>query len=542
MSTSFHGSSSQDDFSRGSQTSNGKRDEFQGESQPTTDGNSGRGILSLREFLTEAVFVGAEDICVSRCVNRANQCQPGDVFIPQHTAAGDEHDHIEEAIRRGAVAVVAERLLPVSIPQCLVENTRHVFGRVCQALAGHPSQRMLTIGVVGTHGKTTTALYVAAMLKRLGGAVAYYTSLGASDTTGCDRTATRPPAAKKLAKWMQNSERAGAPAAIVELSPSMLQNEVTAGVEFDLIILTGLRPGQFRGTPSHRDMNDLLASVAENMKPHAMLLYNADDALASQWAESSGLDCVSYGIDAAEHVRAKRLSRYGGEQQLLTMAGNLLMPLTLKIPGDHVARAAMAAVATSWMFDFSIPEAIAGIEALDSIPGRMQRLSQAVDVPVYVDAGESPDRVAVALHSLRQHQMGPTTVVMDLGCRLDPQWRQRLGEVLDKGADRVVLSAADMSADAAQSVAMDVLGGFRSPGRVQVIADRAAAIRWAINHANEGAILLAGCGVEGWTDRDGTPTTDEAIAKEAVSQKNRTVPMPSLSIFPPSQPTAFFLK
>lgn len=518
MSTSFHG-------------------DFSGEKRPQAGAQSG--TVSLRGFLREAVFVGAEDIIVSRCTPRASLCRPGDVFIPQHSATGDEHEQVEEAIRRGAVAVVTERLLPVTIPQCLVDDTREVYGRVCQALVGNPSQRMLTIGVVGTHGKTTTALFVAAMLKRLGGAVAYYTSLGASDSTACDRSATRPPAARKLASWMEQCDLAGAPAMIIELTPNMLRQQVAVGVEFDVLMVTGMRPSQLRSAPSQSELSILLSQLAGNLKPHGMVLYNADDALAGQWAENSGLDCVDYGLDAAQAVRAKRLGRCGSEQTLLTMTGNLIMPLTLKIPGDHVARAALGAVGLAWMFDFSVPEAVAGIEALATIPGRMQRIPQAVDVPVLIDAAQTPDRVAVALHALRQHQLGPTTVVMDLGLRLDTRWRQRLGEVLDKGADRVVLSASDFSAETAQSIAMDVLGGFRSPGRVQVIPDRSAAIRWAVDHTEVGTILLAGCGMEGWTDRDGVPTTDELIAKQAVGKKNSQVKFPSLSIYPPAESTPF---
>lgn len=509
---------------------------FPGEGQSRTDDSDSQ--ISLRSFLYEAVFVGAEDITVRRCVNRADKCQPGDVFIPNSTSAIDEHDKAEEAIRRGAVAIVAERILPVSVPQCLVDDTADVYARVCQALSGNPSQRMLTIGIVGTYGKTTTALFVAAMLKRLGGAVAYYTSLGASDSTECDRTSTRPPAARKLAKWMERADKAGSPAAIVELTPTMLANQVTAGVDFDLIIVTGLRNSQLRGSYSQRDTTRMLDKLTDESE--AVVLYNADDAFVAQWAENSSLRAVSYGIDASQDVRAKRLSRSGGEQQLLAMTGNMLMPLTLKMPGDHVARAAMAAIATSWIFEFSVPAAIAGVESLTSIPGRMQRISQSVEIPVYIDAGQTPDRAAVALHALRQHQLGESTIVLDLDSRLDPKWRQRLGEVLDKAAHRVVLSASQLAPAAAQAVAMDVLGGFTAPGRVQVIPNREAAIQWAIDNTDSGCVLLSGCGVATWTDRDGEPVTDELIAKRAVSNRNQRPAMPNLSIFPPSEPTAFF--
>lgn len=513
--------------------------------QPSNSGNSSGDrsqpkSVKLRDLLPNAVFVGAEDIEAKRVVHRADECRAGDVFVPQHTANRDEHDRVEEAIQNGAVAVVAERLLPVSIPQCLVEDTQETYGVLCQQLAGCPSDRMLTIAVVGSAGKTTTALFVSSMLKSLGGAVAYSTSLGVSNSERCDRLSSHPASAEELAKWLQDADLAGSPAAVIELSPAMLRNQVSAGVEFDLVILTGMRGGQSRNALSARNYASLLDRLLAGLKSHGMLLYNADDAQAALWAQRSEVAAISYGFDGAEHVRAKRLSRNGGEQQFLAMTGNMLMPVTLPVPGDHAARCALAAVATAWMFDFSVPRAIAGIEKLKSIPGRMQRISSAVEVPVFVDAADTPDRLAVAVHALRQHHLGPATVVMDLDNSLDPKWRQRLGEVLDKSAQKVVLTGSGMSPEAVQSMAMDVLGGFESPGQVNVIPDREAAIHWAVNRSNQGSILLAGRGQASWLNREGEPLTDEMIATAAVAAKNTASSAPALAIFPPSDPEAFF--
>ncbi len=495
--------------------------------------------VSLRTLLREAVFVGAEDIHARRCVHKADQCKIGDIYVPIQGSTSDGHDDVEEAVRRGAAAVVAERLLPVAVPQCLVDSTPIAYGKICQALAGHPSRRMLTIGVVGTHGKTTTALYLSAMLKKLGGQVAYYTSLGASDSTSCDRSAVRPPATQKLAKWLKQADLAGAPAAVIELAPSMLQNHITSGVEFDLLVVTGMRPSQLRGAQNLKNSQHSLEEVVNQMKSHGMLLYNADDAYATRWAGKSSLPAVGYGLDASQNVRAKRLSRAGGEQQLLTVVGNTIMPLTLKMPGDHIARAALAGVAAGWMFELPVGEAIAGVESLQMIPGRMQRVVQSVDVPLYIDAGETPDRVAIALHALKQHQLGPTTAVVDVSSRLHPQWRGRLGEVLDRASSRVVLSASGCSAANAQAVIMDVLGGFRSPGRVEVIANREAAIRWAVKRTDAGSILLSGCGSMPWLDAQDELSSDEIIAKSALESKNYCPVAPLLGIFPPTSPTPF---
>jgi UDP-N-acetylmuramoyl-L-alanyl-D-glutamate--2,6-diaminopimelate ligase len=512
-------------------------------SLPSRDGGQSSNVsrmVSLRDFLKEAVFVGARDIEVRRCTNRADRCRPGDVFVPDHSARGDESDRAEEAVRRGAVAIVTERLLPVSIPQCLVEDTRIVYGRLCQALAGHPSQRMLTIGVVGSHGKTTTALYIAAALKRLAGGVAYYTSLGSSDSQTCDRSSTRAPGTAKLAGWMQRADSAGAPAAIVELSDAMLCGRVDSGVEFDLIVITGMRTGQMRGCPSGAQAAQMHRRLLESLKSHGVVLVNGDDASAVAFAESVEAPIAYYGLDAGKQVRGKRLQRWGGEQQILTVVGNMLMPMTLKTPGDHFARAALAAVATSWIMDLPVPETISAVESLEAVPGRMQRLPQSIDVPIYIDQGQSPDRVAVALHALKSHQLGPATVVMDLSSQLASQWRIRLGEVLDKGAQCVVLSGSDLSPEATRNLAMDVLGGCRHPGRVQIIPDRKSAIEWSIANTDQGCILLSGCGTTGWVNRSGETTNDEQVARAAVTQANCRSAALKLSIFPPNAPSQFF--
>ncbi len=505
-------------------------------SRPCFDGE-----ISLRSLLERAVFVGAEDIVARHCVGKAELCRPGDLFVPQSFSGRDEHEAIHEAIARGASAVVAERLLPVSIPQCLVEDNRIAYGLINQALAGSPSLRMLTIAVVGTHAKTTTALFISSMLKGIGGSVAYYTSLGSSDSLTCDRTTTVQPSARKLADWMRRADRAGSPSIVLEVGQAMLQHQVTAGVELDLLVLTGLRAGQHRGSAASKRYQMWIDETAERMKPHGMILYNADDATATQWAMNTDRTAIGYGLDASEHIRGKRLSRAGGQQQILVRAGNTLMPMTLNMPGDHVARAALAAVAAGWMFDFPISELIHHVEKLQTIPGRMQRVPTSVDVPVFVDAADTPDRLAIALHALRVHQFGSCTAVVDLNERLHPNWRTRLGEVLQKSGARVVLTGASLTHEETRRAAMDVLGGLSSPGKHEIISNRSEAIRWAVNHTNEGCILLAGCGNDCWANGgDELTTTDESAARCAIAEKvarvaaaSKSAMNPVLSIFPP---------
>ena len=90
-----------------------------------------RGV-SLRELLPKAKFLGGPDIRVTSVCSDAARCRPGDLYVALLTSEDDGHDHVHKAIRRGATAVLCERLVAASVPMCFVPNTHSALGRVCQ--------------------------------------------------------------------------------------------------------------------------------------------------------------------------------------------------------------------------------------------------------------------------------------------------------------------------------------------------------------------------------------------------------------------------
>src|SRR5437667_12115196 len=95
----------------------------------------------LRDVLPHARLLASDDIRATSCSADWQACQPGDVFFAVTTAGDDGHEHVSEAIARGATAVVSERLVPAAVPQALVRDSRAAFARTCQALAGRPSRQ-----------------------------------------------------------------------------------------------------------------------------------------------------------------------------------------------------------------------------------------------------------------------------------------------------------------------------------------------------------------------------------------------------------------
>ena len=131
----------------------------------------GSGPVSLRAVLPKARFTRGGDLQVSKHTSDWRDCAPGDLYVALTTADGDGHEHAREAIARGAVAVLAERLVPVDAPVVLVKDTRTALGRLTQALAGYPCRKMRTIGVTGEREIATAIDAVVAELREAGATV-----------------------------------------------------------------------------------------------------------------------------------------------------------------------------------------------------------------------------------------------------------------------------------------------------------------------------------------------------------------------------------
>src|SRR5205823_1512062 len=148
-----------------------------------------RGIpsVSLRRLLPEARFVGCADWEVSGCTDDHRRLDPGQVFVAVRGARPgyDGHAFVREALDRGAAGVVVEQpcaeagRLQVVVPDALAAHAR-----ICQALAGDPSQRILTVGVTGSFGRTLGALMVRSILEAAGRRCGLLGALGFFNGTG----------------------------------------------------------------------------------------------------------------------------------------------------------------------------------------------------------------------------------------------------------------------------------------------------------------------------------------------------------------------
>ncbi len=459
-----------------------------------------RSSVSLRQLFPSSQIVGAEDIRCDACRCNIDDAGGNCVFAIGLDAESDAARDTIDAINCGAKAILTEQFLPSSVPQCIVTDVREAYARLCHAIAGQPSEKMLTIGIVGTHGKTTAALMVASMLKKIGNRVAYYTSLGASDGKDAGLHAQSDADANDLAQWLATSAENQSPAAVIELSDDMLRSHAASGIEFDVVLFTSLRKSQRIDSLQARGVENAMHRIVSQLKRHGIVVYNADDARLNRWIERHQPHAISYGLDAVADVRGKRLSSMQGEQSFMITSGNCVTPLTSLLLGDHNARHMLGAAAVGYAFGLELYEIVQGIERLHKIPGRMQRVPNATTCAVTIDSADQADRLAVAMHALSKHGV-PIVCVAEVPEAATPEQLAAYGRVLERSASRVILTQSRQSTRSGQKSTWQVLDGCQFPAAIQIVPNRETAIELAIRSTGVGEqLLLAGWGANRWTN------------------------------------------
>lgn len=478
--------------------------------------------VSLKKLFPKAQFLGASDIQCSSCHAQTDSLQPQGVLIIGLDGHEDYARQVIEGVERGAVAIITEQFLPSPIPQCIVPDIHEAYALLAQALVGHPTQRVLTIGVVGTHGKTTAAIITAAMLKHVGNRVAYHSTLGGSDGAKvglrCDADAT----AGEIATFVATAEANGCPAVVLEITDEMLCTRATHGMEFDVLLFSSLRKSQRVDKLRARCVENSMLRLMSQMKRHGVVVFNADDARLNRWIERHQPHAIGYGIDAACDVMGRRLSCSVNEQSMMVQVGRSIMPLNTRLTGDHFARHILGAVAIGYAFGLEIEEIVAGIERLQRIPGRMHNIANEF-CSVTVDLADQADRLAISLHAISGKQGKPVICVAEVPEAASSEQLAAFGRVLERAAARVILTQSKTTTEQAQRSIWQVLDGCSQPAAIQIIPNRETAIELAMRSARPGdEILLTGWGVNRWTNNQTRQSKSDYEVVEQLVKRMRS--------------------
>lgn len=451
--------------------------------------------IRLLDILPNAKFIGAKDIVVHSCCGQWDDCQSDDIFVAIVGTELDGHEYSHEAIKRGASAVVTERLLTIDRPQCIVPDTRKAYGKICQALAGTPSSRMSTIGIAGSDGKTVTSHLIRSVLKAAGRTTGLVSSIEADLGGGCQSVPLQEINPPSLAEQLSRMVMSGCTHAAVELSSVSLAQRALYGVEFDITVLTNIRQDHLQFHGSVDNYRRALLRSLQCLKPNGLTIVNSDDPTSYFLLKSIQVPTLTFGMKQDAQIKAQLIERCSSEQTFMITAGSESVPVRTAIVGDQHIYNCLAATAVGLSMEIDLSTIARGLEAANHIPGRLERIECGQEFGLWIDAARSPNQLATAVRSIKQVTSGNVWCVCSTSDQQTKSERRRLGEVLERSADHSILTKVAVDQVIDYEPAHQVLDGFAHPEKARLIPNRFKAIEWALQHAQAGdSVLVTGCG------------------------------------------------
>ena len=445
---------------------------------------------------------------------------PGAVFFAYPGEAGDGRAYIARAIEQGAAAVVYEERdfawdAAWDVPHLALAGLKKNAGPIAHAFYGMPDAAMFTIGVTGTNGKTSCAVWLGQALARLGDAAAVIGTLGVGLYTGrgdvnFDVTGYTTPDAVLLAQKLAAMRDAGATSLAIEVSSIGLEQGRTAGMHFDAALFTNLTRDHldYHGTMESYEAAKIKLFEWPGLKTAVL---NLDDPAGQRLAAHlrakvkalavSGYTLKSEAqqpaIEGVGILRASNLrSRPAGtEFSVDTPAGSCVVKTSLV--GHFNVSNALAVLGALLAKGVALKNAVEAVEALQPAPGRMQQVGGQDAPMVVIDYAHTPDALEKTLEALRQvarERGGQLWCVFGCGGDRDPGKRPQMGAIA-QAADQVVVTSDNPRSEEPAGIIAQIVAGMDK--QVQAIEDRATAILHAVKNAGkQDVILLAGKGHE----------------------------------------------
>jgi len=433
---------------------------------------------------------------------------PGFLFLACRGHRQHGLQHLDEAIARSAVAVVWEPAPEIeaprsSVPAVAVDQLSMKVGEIASRFWQRPSAQLRTVGITGTDGKTSTAHLLAQAWTALGTSCIYLGTLGYGNLEALDAATNTTPDAVRLQRYLAEAVAAGRQACAMEVSSHALAQGRIAGMHFAAALLTNVGRDHLDYHGSLERYAAAKRSLFERDDTDAVLL-NRDDAYGAEWAAqlAAAHPLMVYGLGGVRpstpYVIGESLTLHpqGLRLQLASSCGDGHIDSALL--GRFNAYNLLAAAAVLIEAGVPVAEVCAALGQARTVPGRAEAFRGAAAAPlVVVDYAHTPQALTQVLQALRSHTVGKLVCVFGCGGDRDRGKRPLMGAAAAQFADAVVITDDNpRSEDPAQIVA-EIRVGMPKAARVQIVHDRAQAIRGTVTAAGaDDVVLVAGKGHE----------------------------------------------
>lgn len=466
---------------------------------------------------------------VADVVYDSRRARPDTVFVCIQGSARDSHDFIPEVLAAGCQALVTEKevSVPESVTVIQVENGRLALAELSAARFGYPAEKLVTIGITGTKGKTTTSYMVKSVLEAAGKRVGLIGTNGAVIGGEKFPTANTTPESYVVQEYFHKMVEAGCEYCVMEVSSQALMLHRVGGICFEFGLFTNISPDHI-GPKEHESFEEYLAYKAKLLSVCRVGVVNRLTDHYEEVTKNASCKLYTYALDAPADFTGDGLHYASGHDFVgieFTVHGGLNGRVRVGMPGKFNADNALAALSVcSLALGKEEGQEEILLRSLENVrvDGRMEIAYVSKTCSVIVDYAHNAVSMESLLRTLRDYKPKRLVCVFGCGGNRAKERRYSMGEIGGRMADFCIITADNPRFEKNEDIMKDIETGLaKTDGSYLVIPDRRQAIFYAIHHAKEGdMIAIIGKGHEDYQEIEGVRHhfLDREVVGEAVRE------------------------
>ncbi len=449
---------------------------------------------------------------VSSVVSDSRSVLPGSVFFAWKGGAFDSHQFIQDAVSRGAAAVVGTESLEkdLSVPYFCVEDSRYLLAGFAAYLNDFPAKKLCVIGVTGTDGKTTTTNYIYHILRAAGLNAGMVSTVNAviGDRVIDTGFHVTTPEAPEVQKYLAEMVAAGVTHVVLEATSHGLAQHRVAFCDFDFGVVTNITHEHLDYHGSYEGYINSKAKLFQDLGHQKNMVHPTtplavlnlkDRSYPHLHAIASHVQQLSYGLSPDADLWAEEPSSDSDGIRFRAHLGQETFDFHTHLLGDYNVLNCLAAIGVTHV-GLSIPMQTIqqGLSQVKRLTGRMEKVEMGQPFQAIVDFAHTPFALEAALKSARKISSGTLITVFGSAGLRDKQKRRMMAEVAADLADITILTAEDPRTESLEGILAEMAQAMQEKGKQEgkdyfVMPDRGGAIQLGVKMARAGDIVIA-CG------------------------------------------------
>ena len=432
----------------------------------------------------------------------SKEIEKNDVYVAISGGTADGHSYINEAMAKGAVAVICQRPPDdAALPFIQVEDSRKALAEMSKNYFGRPDEKLHITGVTGTNGKTSTTHFLHHILtQKFGKTVGL---IGTNKNITGDKiipSKNTTPQSYEIFRMMREMVNSGCTHCVMEVSSHALHQSRVQGIKYNLGIFTNLTHDHLDyhiTFENYRKAKLILANMSENS------IINADDD------NFKGIKAFTYSIKSKNaNIFAENISYNGRNTDFDVIFRGEKYHISIPIPGEFTVYNAMAAISAALNMGLTMEDIIPALTSLEPVTGRCEYLPLDKPFDVMIDFAHTPDGMKSVLSMAKNMAKGRIVTVFGCGGDRDKTKRPLMGKIAADYSDKVIVTSDNSRSERPLAIAYDIIGGIReTDADVDMVLDRETAIKYALENAKKGdLIMLLGKGHELYNEKNGVRT------------------------------------